>query len=117
MENVTHVTRRKELIGTVTSDKMQHTVTVLVTSFKVHPLYHKRYRSTKKYHSDTGDVLPKMGDMVRIQSSRPLSKLKRWIVTEIMSTGASNFKVKDSGVKKKLTKTKAKSATKAKIAK
>ena len=77
-------THQKELIGTVTSDKMTHSVVVQVTTFKQHPLYHKRYRWTKKYLSDTGELAPKTGDLVRIQSTRPMSKLKRWKVVEVI---------------------------------
>ena len=77
-------THQKELIGTVTSDKMTHSVVVQVTTFKQHPLYHKRYRWTKKYLSDTGELSPKTGDVVRIRSTRPMSKLKRWVVVEVL---------------------------------
>lgn len=76
----------KTLVGIVTSDKMDKTVAVKVTTFKVHRLYHKRFRWTKNYLSDTGDLTPQVGDTVRIASSRPLSKLKRWVVAEIITS-------------------------------
>jgi small subunit ribosomal protein S17 len=75
---------KKVLIGTVSSDRMEKTVTVEVTTFKKHPLYHKRYRWTTKYLSDTGDLTPRLGDMVKIISSRPISKRKRWVVAEVL---------------------------------
>ena len=103
------VTRQpKQLIGTVTSNKMTKTVVVEVTSFKQHPLYHKRYRWTKKYLSDTGAVEPSLGDTVRIEATKPLSKLKRWVVVEVV-TPATREAAKSA--------TKASTAKKAKTAK
>ncbi len=75
----------KTMVGVVTSDKMQQTVAVEVTTFKVHPLYHKRYRWTTKYLADTSQVQPQVGDTVRIEASKPISKLKRWIVKETIT--------------------------------
>ena len=74
---------KKTLVGTVVSDGMTKTVSVQVTTFKVHPLYHKRYRWTKKYLADTGESAPKVGDTVKIEAHRPMSARKRWIVTEV----------------------------------
>lgn len=74
---------KKTLVGTVVSDGMTKTVSVQVTTFKVHPLYHKRYRWTKKYLADTGELAPKLGDTVKIEAHRPISARKRWIVIEV----------------------------------
>jgi small subunit ribosomal protein S17 len=78
---------QKTMVGVVTSDKMEKTVVVKVTTFKVHRLYHKRYRWTKKYLSDVGSLEPRIGDTVKIVSGRPMSKLKRWTVAEILTSG------------------------------
>jgi small subunit ribosomal protein S17 len=74
----------KTMVGRVVSTGMVGTVAVEVTTFKVHPLYHKRYRWTKKYLSGIGDLAPQVGDTVKIVSHRPVSKLKRWMVAEVV---------------------------------
>jgi small subunit ribosomal protein S17 len=75
---------RQELVGVVTSSKMQKTIVVRVRRTAQHPLYHRVVRSAKKYyaHDETGDA--KVGDTVRIVSTRPLSKLKRWRLKEVI---------------------------------
>ena len=75
---------RQELVGVVTSSKMQKTIVVRVRRTTQHPLYHRVVRSAKKYyaHDETGDA--KVGDTVRIVSTRPLSKLKRWRLKEVI---------------------------------
>jgi small subunit ribosomal protein S17 len=77
--------RRKSREGLVVSDKMDKTVVVAVETRKVHPLYKKAIKVTKKYkaHDENNDC--KIGDKVKIVETRPLSKEKRWRVTEIMS--------------------------------
>ena len=73
----------KQLIGKVTSTKMDKSVTVEVVRIKVHPLYKKRMRRKKKYlvHDETG---VKLGQKVKIQECRPLSKRKRWKIAEVI---------------------------------
>jgi small subunit ribosomal protein S17 len=75
---------RQELEGIVTSTKMQKTIVVKVTRAVQHPLYHRVVRHAKKYyaHDETGDA--KAGDTVVIVSTRPLSKLKRWRLKEVL---------------------------------
>jgi small subunit ribosomal protein S17 len=75
---------RQELVGVVTSAKMQKTIVVRVRRTTQHPLYERVVRSAKKYyaHDETGDA--KVGDTVRIVSTRPLSKLKRWRLKEVI---------------------------------
>jgi len=75
---------RQELVGVVTSAKMQKTIVVKVTRATQHPLYHRVVRTGKKYyaHDETGEA--KIGDTVRIVSTRPLSKLKRWRLKEVV---------------------------------
>jgi small subunit ribosomal protein S17 len=76
---------RQELVGVVTSSKMQKTIVVKVTRATQHPLYHRVVRSGKKYyaHDETGEA--RVGDTVRIVSTRPLSKLKRWRLKEVLT--------------------------------
>ena len=73
---------RQELTGVVTSAKMQKTIVVKVIRAVQHPLYHRVVRHAKKYyaHDETGEA--RVGDTVRIVSTRPLSKLKRWRLDE-----------------------------------
>ena len=98
----------KTLVGVVTSDKMEKTVVVEVTTFKVHRLYHKRFRWTKKYLSDTGSLEPQVGDTVRIVASRPISKLKRWTVAEVVTAAAATAKKEAAKAKPKAATTKKK---------
>ncbi len=75
--------RRKRLVGVVVSDKMQKTVVVQVTRTLRHPLYEKVIRRRKKFkaHDELG---ARVGDVVRIVESRPISKTKRWVVEAIL---------------------------------
>jgi small subunit ribosomal protein S17 len=75
---------RQELVGRVTSTKMQKTIVVKVTRATQHPLYRRVVRSGKKYyaHDESGEA--RVGDVVRIASTRPLSKLKRWRLKEVI---------------------------------
>ena len=77
-------TRRKNLIGRVVSDKMDKTVIVSVERRFRHPVFERVVRRSKKYyaHDEANDCRP--GDWVRIQETRPLSKLKRWKVVEVL---------------------------------
>jgi small subunit ribosomal protein S17 len=78
--------KRKVREGLVVSNKMAKTVVVAVETRKVHPLYKKAVRRTKKYKAHDENSACKIGDKVRIVETRPLSKEKRWRVTEIVST-------------------------------
>ncbi len=75
---------RQELVGVVTSAKMQKTIVVKVTRTTQHPLYQRVVRSGKKYyaHDETGEA--RVGDIVRIVATRPLSRLKRWRLKEVI---------------------------------
>ncbi len=71
---------KRILSGTVTSDKNEQTVTVLVERRYKHPLLHKTIRSSKKYRAHDAKNEFKTGDAVRIQECAPISKTKRWEV-------------------------------------
>ncbi len=76
--------RRKELVGRVVSDKMDKTIVVSVQRTKKHRLYGKYIRVNKKYKAHDEKNAAATGDMVRIIESRPISKEKRWMMTEIL---------------------------------
>jgi len=73
----------KQFIGTVTSNKMQKTVVVTVEKTKKHRLYGKTLRSKKNFHAHD-EIGVKIGDRVKIQSVRPLSKLKKFKVVTVL---------------------------------
>ncbi|MDD2372020.1 MAG: 30S ribosomal protein S17 [Syntrophomonadaceae bacterium] len=77
-------TKRKVRMGTVSSDKMEKTVTVSVETVKQHPLYKKTIRTSKKYMAHDENNEAKTGDVVKIMETRPLSKNKRWRLVEIV---------------------------------
>lgn len=76
--------QRKVQIGKVVSDKMEKTIVVAVETYKKHPLYAKRIRYTKKFKAHDENNQAKVGDVVRIMETRPLSKEKRWRLVEII---------------------------------
>jgi len=82
---MSYLGKRKVREGLVVSDKMDKTVVVAVETRKVHPLYKKAVRVTKRYKAHDENNACKIGDKVKIVESRPLSKEKSWRVTEIIS--------------------------------
>jgi small subunit ribosomal protein S17 len=76
---------KRKLQGEVTSDKMDKTVVVKVTSVKTHPKYKKQYKVTKKYSAHEEKNEYKVGDLVVLEACRPLSKAKRWRVLRKIS--------------------------------
>ncbi|MEE8637183.1 MAG: 30S ribosomal protein S17 [Dehalococcoidia bacterium] len=77
--------KRKVREGLVVSDRMDKTVVVSVETRKVHPLYRKAVRTTKKHKAHDERGACRVGDKVKIVETRPLSKEKHWRVTEIIS--------------------------------
>ena len=75
---------KQSLIGKVVSANMQSTVSVEVARLIAHPVYKKRIKKHKKFLSHVSEVSPKVGDIVRIISTKPISKNKRWRVSEIL---------------------------------
>lgn len=75
---------RKERTGTVVSDCQHKTIVVKVTRRVAHPLYKKVVQSSKSYHAHDENNVAKVGDFVRIVETRPLSKLKRWRLLEVI---------------------------------
>ena len=79
----------KSKIGRVSSNKMEKTLVVLVESYRNHPLYKKTIRKVKRYkvHDENNEC--KIGDTIKIVETRPLSKEKRWRVSEIITKAAA----------------------------
>ena len=78
--------RRKTRTGRVVSDKMDKTVVVAVEWRQAHPLYRKQVKRVTKFHVHDEENRCKVGDVVNIMETRPLSKTKRWRVTQVLST-------------------------------
>ena len=76
--------KRQSMVGEVVSDKMEKTVIVQVTRKIPHPVYKKYVKRFKKYQVHVETVQPKIGDVVKISSMRPMSKNKRWRISEIV---------------------------------
>ena len=80
--------RRNEKVGQVVSTKMQKTIVVAVEMRKAHTKYKKIMRTTKKFYAHDEQSSARMGDVVRIRETRPLSKMKRWSLEEIVRRSA-----------------------------
>lgn len=91
--------QRKSQVGTVVSTKMQKTVVVTVEKHKRHRLYHKRLRLTRRYKAHDEHNECRLGDIVRIEETRPLSREKRWRVAEVLQRGdVAEIAPRDIGV-------------------
>lgn len=75
---------KRELVGKVVSSTNDKTISVLVETYKTHPLYHKRVKSSKKYCVHDEKNIAKVGDTVRIVETRPMSKTKHFYLKEIV---------------------------------
>ena len=75
---------KREFVGLVTSDKMDKTIVVQVSTWKLHRLYKKYVTKSKKYHAHDEHNEAQIGDTVRICETRPLSKTKTWKLVNIV---------------------------------
>ncbi|ATZ18524.1 30S ribosomal protein S17 [Williamsoniiplasma somnilux] len=75
---------RKVLVGKVVSDKMDKTITVLVETYKNHPIYKKRVKYSKKYKAHDEQQVAKIGDKVEIMETRPLSATKNFRLVRVV---------------------------------
>ena len=82
--------RRNEKVGLVVSTKMQKTIVVEIEMRKAHPKYKRIVKSNKKFYAHDEQNSARVGDVVRIRESRPLSKLKRWALEEIVRRSSLN---------------------------
>jgi small subunit ribosomal protein S17 len=97
--------RRQQKVGVVISNKMQKTIVVAVESLKRHRVYKRTYKQTKHFYAHDEENTCQIGDLVRIEESRPLSKLKRWRLVEIVKRGSGIVPVNEllAGVDPDLT--------------
>ena len=80
--------KRRTKVGRVVSDKMDKTVVVSVERLRRHPIYKRVVRLSSKFKAHDEDNSARVGDTVRIEESRPLSRQKRWAVVEIVARGS-----------------------------
>lgn len=83
-------TRRKTKMGRVVSNKMDKTVVVAVESYRRHRLYRRAARRMRRFKAHDEQNTCRVGDVVRIEETRPLSKEKRWRVVETLSKGETS---------------------------
>jgi small subunit ribosomal protein S17 len=80
--------RRNEKVGQVVSTKMQKTIVVEIEMRKAHPKYKRVMKTNKKFYAHDEQNSARVGDVVRIRETRPLSKLKRWQLEKIVRRSA-----------------------------
>jgi small subunit ribosomal protein S17 len=80
--------KRRMKIGRVVSDKMDKTVVVSVERLRRHPIYKRVVRLSSKFKAHDQENEARVGDTVRIEESRPLSREKRWRVVEVVARGS-----------------------------
>jgi len=97
--------RHQQKVGVVISNKMEKTIVVAVESLKKHRIYKRTYKQTKHFYAHDAENSCKIGDQVRIEETRPLSKLKRWRLVEIIKRGSGVVPVNEllAGVDPDLT--------------
>jgi small subunit ribosomal protein S17 len=86
---------RQEKVGTVVSNKMDKTIVVAVESLKKHRIYKRTYKQTKRFYAHDEENTCQVGDLVRIEETRPLSKMKRWRLVEILKRGSGIVPVEE----------------------
>ena len=84
----TKKSRRQQKVGRVVSNKMDKTIVVVVETLKKHRIYKRTYKQTKRFHVHDEENVCQIGDLVRIEESRPLSKLKRWRLVEVVKASS-----------------------------
>ena len=83
------------LIGTVTSDQRDKTITVSITSRETHPLYRKHYTKTRKYTAHDEKNQAKLGDRVEITMCRPMSKTKAYTLVRVIEKSQGTVELKE----------------------
>ncbi|MBR2998244.1 30S ribosomal protein S17 [Candidatus Saccharibacteria bacterium] len=83
------------LVGTVTSDKRDKTITVSIVSRETHPLYRKQYTKTRKYTAHDEKNEAKLGDLVEIAETRPISKTKAFSLVKIIEKSRGTVELKE----------------------
>jgi small subunit ribosomal protein S17 len=87
--------RRQQKVGRVVSNKMEKTIVVIVESLKKHRIYKRTFKQTKRFQVHDEENTCQVGDVVRIEESRPLSKMKRWRLVEIIKRGSGIVPVEE----------------------
>src|SRR6266550_8840668 len=87
--------RHQQKVGVVVSNKMNKTIVVAVESLKKHRIYKRTYKQTKRFYAHDEENTCQIGDLVRIEETRPLSKLKRWRLVEILKRGSGIVPVEE----------------------
>ena len=87
--------RRQQKVGRVISNKMDKTIVVNVESLKKHRIYKRTYKQTKHFYAHDEENTCQVGDVVRIEECRPLSKLKHWRLVEIVKRGSGIVPVEE----------------------
>src|SRR5438876_11714308 len=87
--------RRQQKVGRVVSNKMDKTIVVVVETLKKHRIYKRTYKQTKRFHAHDEYNVCQIGDIVRIEESRPISKLKRWRLVEVVKQGSGIVPVEE----------------------
>ena len=87
--------RRQQKVGRVVSNKMDKTIVVVVESLKKHRIYKRTYKYTKRFQAHDEENTCQVGDTVRIEESRPLSKMKHWRLVEIIKRGSGIVPVEE----------------------
>lgn len=86
---------RQQKVGRVVSNKMDKTIVVVVESLKKHRIYKRTYKQTARFQAHDEENACQIGDTVRIEESRPLSKMKHWRLIEIIKRGSGIVPVEE----------------------
>jgi len=87
--------RRQQKVGRVVSNKMNKTIVVVVETLKKHRIYKRTYKQTKRFQAHDEENICQVGDLVRIEECRPLSKMKRWRLIEVIKPSSGIVPVEE----------------------
>src|SRR5437016_13972880 len=87
--------RRNQKVGRVVSNKMNKTIVVVVETLKKHRIYKRTYKQTKRFQAHDEENICQVGDLVRIEECRPLSKMKRWRLIEVIKPSSGIVPVEE----------------------
>lgn len=85
----------QKIVGFVSSDKADKTITITVTSRETHPIYGKKYSVNRKYVAHDEENAAHVGDLVQISESRPFSKRKTWKLDKVITAGHGEVELKE----------------------
>ncbi|MGA3209779.1 MAG: 30S ribosomal protein S17 [Terriglobales bacterium] len=105
VETTATASRRKTQIGNVVSAKMSKTIVVAVARQKAHPMYRRVLKKTKSFYAHDEANTARVGDVVKIEETKPLSKLKRWRLIEVIRRAALVHEPEATGAKTEVSET------------